>query len=556
MSRKISENLRRRLAAESPSALPSAAGRLNVALVYPNTYHQAMSNLGFLSVHHWLNTQGQARCERFFLPDAGDLAEHRRSNTPLLSLESQRPLYEFDLVAFSLSFENDYLHLPLLFELGRLPYLAADRDASAPLTLVGGVCAFLNPEPFAPLFDLVAVGEAEAILPQLLPALVENTARNPQNLQRLAKLPGIYVPALPKGEPVQRQWLDDLDAAECRSFITTADTEFGDMALTEISRGCIRGCRFCAAGFIYRPPRRRSLDAVLQQVDRGFEHRTRHGLVSAAIGDYPQREALQQAILDRGGEVSVASLRIDTLTANDVAALAASGHKTVALAPEAGSQRLRDAINKQIDTEQILQAVRLLAAGGIPNLKLYLLIGLPGETAADLDETLALVEGIRSIWLEAGRARGRLGQIHLSVNPFVPKPFTPLQWAPMATEKTLKAVATRLRNAVGRMPNTTLSVESPRAALLQGLLSRGDRRLAGLLPELADGVRPAEACRRHGIDLDALVHCEYPSDHSFPWDVIDQGTDREVLWREYQNYDLGISTPPCSSGCTRCGVCG
>jgi len=555
MSRKIIENLRSKLAGEEPvSVLPAAAGRLNVALVYPNTYHQAMSNLGYLSVHHDLNACG-ARCERFVLPDADDLAEHRRSNTPLLSLESQRPLAEFDLVAFSLSFENDYLNLPLLFELGRLEYLAADRDAAAPLTLAGGVCAFLNPEPFAPLFDLVAVGEAEAILPQLLPALQGDVGRDTANLTRLAQLPGIYVPSLPQAHSVQRAFLPDLDSAECRSFIATADTEFGDMALTEITRGCIRGCRFCAAGFIYRPPRQRSLDALLPQIEAGFEQRSRHGLVSAAIGDYPQRRQLQQAILDRGGQVSVASLRIDTLTAEDVAVLQASGHKTVALAPEAGSQRLRDAINKQIDTGQILAAVRLLANEGIPNLKLYLLIGLPGETDADLDETLNLVSQIREIWLEAGRARGRLGQIHLSVNPFVPKPCTPLQWAPMASEKALKAASARLRAAVGRMPNVTLSIESPRAALLQGLLSRGDRRLAEVLPDLAAGQRYPQACRQHGIDADSILHRPYRQDEVLPWEVIDHGIDRDWLWREYRNYFAEIPTSPCAAGCTRCGVC-
>jgi len=554
MSRKIIDNLRRRLAGETAAELPTAAGRLNVALVYPNTYHQAMSNLGFLTVHHSFNAMG-ARCERFVLPDADDLAEHRRSNTPLLSLESQRPLTDFDLVAFSISFENDYLHLPTLFELGRLEYLAVERDNTAPLTLAGGVCAFLNPEPFAPLFDLVAVGESEAILPQLLPALQENAGRDTGNLARLAELPGIYVPALPQTQPVRREYLVDLDAAECRSFIATADTEFGDLSLTEITRGCIRGCRFCAAGFIYRPPRQRSLEALLPQIEAGFEQRSRHGLVSAAIGDYPQRAELQQAILDRGGQVSVASLRIDTLTAEDVAVLQASGHKTVALAPEAGSQRLRDAINKQIDTEQILRAVETLAEGGIPNLKLYLLIGLPGETVADLDETLQLVEQVRQIWLEAGRARGRLGQIHLSVNPFVPKPFTPLQWAPMASEKALKAASAKLRTAIGRMPNVTLSIESPRAALLQGLLARGDRRLAAILPELAAGDRYPQVCSRHGIDADSILHRPYRQDEALPWEIIAHGIDRDWLWREYRNYYAEFLTPPCAAGCTRCGVC-
>jgi radical SAM superfamily enzyme YgiQ (UPF0313 family) len=555
MSRKVIDHLRRRHAAETTDLQPGAGGRLAVALVYPNTYHQAMSNLGFLSVHRWFNLQDGVRCERFVLPDPDDVAEHQRSGTPMLSIESQRPLHEFDLIAFSLSFENDYLHLPLLFELGRLPYKVADRDGRSPLTLAGGVCAFLNPEPFAELFDLVAVGEAEAILPQLLPSLLEDAGRTDANLRHLATLPGIYVPSLPPSDPVQRQWLADLDLADCRSFITTPDTEFGDMALTEVSRGCARGCRFCAAGYIYRPPRERSLDAVLRQVDVGLCQHTRQGLVSAAIGDYPHRDALQQAILDRGGSVSVASLRMDTLTAVDVAVLKESGHKTVALAPEAGSQRLRDAINKQVDTPQILRAVSLLAAGSIPNLKLYVLIGLPGETVADHEELLVLVEQIRNIWLEAGRARGRLGQIHLSVNPFVPKPFTPLQWAPMATESELKAVSRRLRTAIGRMPNVTISFESPRAALLQGLLSRGDRRLAAILPELAAGERYPFVCRRHDIDAEAILHRPYTQHEPLPWESIDIGVERDWLWQEYQNYRIGTLTPPCVAGCTRCGTC-
>jgi len=555
MSRKILENLRRRHAAETTDLQPATAGKLTVALVYPNTYHQAMSNLGFLSVHRWFNLQDGVGCERFVLPDPEDIVEHQRSGTPLLSIETQRPLAEFDLVAFSLSFENDYLHLPLLFELGRIPYKAADRSSSAPLTLAGGVCAFLNPEPFAELFDLVAVGEAEAILPELLPQLLASADRCSENLHHLSTLPGIYVPSLPLVAPVQRQWLADLDSADCRSFISTADTEFGDMALTEVSRGCAHGCRFCAAGFIYRPPRERSIDAVLRQVDAGLCQHTRQGLVSAAIGDYPQREALQQAILHRGGSVSVASLRIDTLTAADVAVLKQSGHKTVALAPEAGSQRLRDAINKQIDTEQILHAVNLLAAGEIPNLKLYVLIGLPGETDADHDELLLLINQVRSIWLEAGRARGRLGQIHLSVNPFVPKPFTPLQWAPMATEVRLKAVSKRLRSAIGRLPNVTISFESPRAALLQGLLSRGDRRLADLLPELATGERYPLVFRRHDIDAEAILHRPYAQHEPLPWESIDIGVERDWLWQEYQNYCVGTLTPPCVAGCTRCGTC-
>jgi radical SAM superfamily enzyme YgiQ (UPF0313 family) len=551
MSRKLHEKMRNRHKSEQGGIIHRWGGRLTVALVYPNTYHNAMSNLGFLSVHHWLNERDDTLCERFFLPDPDDLVGHQKGNVPLFSIESQRPLNEFDVVAFSISFENDYLNLPLLLELGRIPWAKVDRNEQTPLLLAGGVCAFLNPEPLANQFDLFAVGEAEAILPDLIPGLIAGTERTKVNLLRLAQLPGIYAPALyePRHDaeglltgwdhhpdaplPVKRQWLADLDSSACRSYITTPDTEFGDMALTEISRGCGHGCRFCAAGYIFRPPRVRSLEAVEEQIEIGLCQHTKQGLVSPAVGDYPQLKELQTSILDKGGTVSVASLRIDTLTATDVEALSRSGHKTVALAPEAGSQRLRDMINKRIDTEQILHAVKLLSDGGVPNLKLYFLIGLPGETEADLDEMLDLVTSIREVWLEAGRNRGWLGQIHLSVNPFVPKPFTPFQWATMATEAELKKRMKRLRTAIGKIPNVSIGFESARAALLQGLLSRGGREVGELLPELAAEIRYPQACRNRLVDSKLILHRERGESEVFPWEVIDCRVDRDYLWHEW-----------------------
>ncbi len=572
MSRNLHDKARKRLAAEIGTCANPWGGRLSVALVYPNTYHHAMSNLGFLTVYHLLNSRNDTLCERFFLPDQEDLEEHRRTGTPIFSLESGRQLIDFDLVAFSLSFENDYLNLPAIFELGRFPWRAADRDEKFPLLLAGGVCAFLNPEPLAEVMDLFAIGEAEVILPGLVDTLRVWGGDKPL-LPNLARQPGLYVPSLytPRNDddgvligwdvrddaplPVKRVWIKDLDDSPSRSFVQTSDTEFGDMALTEISRGCSRGCRFCAAGFLFLPPRERSLENLIPQIDQGLCDRKRQGLVSPAVGDHPQLAGLQNHILAQGGAVSVASIRMDTISESDVEVLLNSGHKTVSLAPEAGSQRMRDAINKGVTEEQILQAVRLLSEGGIPNLKLYFLIGLPGEEKADVEAIVLLSEQIRAVWVVAGQQRGKLGSIHLSVNPFVPKPFTPFQWAPMATEAELKKKMNLIRSGIGRLPNVSVSFESPREALLQGLLSRGDRRLGEVIPILAAGERFSQACRQLGIDTAASQHREFAKDERLPWQLLDSGVRHDYLWREYQAAKAQTKTPRCVAGCSKCGVC-
>jgi len=575
MSRKLIDKARRRLAAETGCSANPWGGRLAVALVYPNTYHQAMSNLGFLSVYHQLNSRDDTLCERFFLPDAEDLEEHRKTGYPLFSLESGRFLDDFDVVAFSISFENDYLNLPVLFDLARIPLFSAVRGDRFPLVLCGGVCAFLNPEPLAEIMDIFAVGEAEVLLPPFVEALCGGTAvERPALLRRLAALPGFYVPSLyavdyhrdgtvasyrPSGGAsprVARQWLADLDRFATRNFVLTPETEFGDMALVEISRGCSRGCRFCAAGYIYLPPRERSLERLQVELEEGLCRRQKLGLVGAAVSDHPEIEALQRSILERDGKVSVASLRIDSLSAGEVTALRDSGHRTVALAPEAGSQRLRDLINKGIEEAQILAAVRLLAEGGVPNLKLYFLIGLPTEAEKDLEELLVLVGKIRQVWLEEGRKRGRLGQITLSVNPFIPKPFTPLQWAAMDGEKALEKKVRALRSGVARLPNVEMICEPLRGAILQAFLSRGDRRIGQILPLLAAGQGLKAACRAVGVDPAFYVTREREEGERFPWEVLDNGVRREYLWQEYRRGLEGRFTPRCAPGCRRCGVCG
>jgi radical SAM superfamily enzyme YgiQ (UPF0313 family) len=235
--------------------------------------------------------------------------------------------------------------------------------------------------------------------------------------------------------------------------------------------------------------------------------------------------------------------------------MAKSGHRTVAIAPEAGSQRLRNLINKGLDESQILSAVQLIADEDIPNLKLYFLIGLPTEKAEDVEALLELVRKIRTVWLEAGRRRGRLGNLTLSVNPFIPKPFTPLQWAAMESISALKKKVQYLKRQVGRMANTNVTCESLKAAELQALLSRGDRRTGRLLPHLAEGVGLTAACRREGLEKDFYLTRERDEDEILPWEIIDQGVSRTFLWSEYRRGLAGDLTPPCGSGCHRCGIC-
>lgn len=550
MSWKIVEKYRRLLAEEQGAVPKRRGGKLTVCLVYPNRYPVAMSNLGFHTVYALFNAEPDILCERAFLPDADELREYRKRGTPLLSLESQQPLTSFDLIAFSVSFESDYLHLPLIFSLAGIPARSSERDANQPLIMAGGAALFLNPEPVADFFDLICLGEAEPIFPPLFALFRDRGTARDELLAAAGRLPGIYLPAAYEtgydglrftgrsrrdGGPVEveRRFLVEPDRRPTVSEILTPDTEFADMFLIEVSRGCPRGCRFCAAGFIYLPYRQRSLATLQEEVTAGLRQRPKIGLVGAAVSDYREIGALCRHVLDQGGKVSVSSLRVDRLDGEMIEMLKASGHKTVALAPEGGSQRLRDLINKNLTEEQILAACDLLIGHDILNLKLYFIIGLPGETMADLEELAGLVAKIRLRVIEAARKNKRLGEIVLSVNPFVPKPFTPFQWCGMEPVPSLERKFKYLHQATGKLSNVRLLTESPKDAWLQALLSRGDRRLAGFISRAAELGSWKRAAREFPLDLNGFVERTIPLDEPLPWEFI-TGVDRERLVREYR----------------------
>lgn len=529
----IREILRARRAAET-GAIPShRGGTLSVCLVYPNRYATAMSSLGFQTVYRLLNEQPGVVCERAFLPERDELALYEKSGETLVSLESERPLDQFDVLAFSVSFEPDFINIPQILQLARIPELAVERDAQHPLVIAGGAAFFINPEPAAGLFDLIAVGEGEALIPLITDLLLSSSAHTRGELLTAAtRLPGCYLPLIPQNRPVIRVCAPE-DSPPASSQVLTEDTEFGSMYLVEVSRGCPRGCRFCAAGFVWQPFRQLPLEQLKTACAEGLKHRSTIGLVGAAVSDHREIEPLCRFIVEQGGSPSLSSLRLDRLTPELLELLVRSGHRTVSMAPEGGSQRMRDMIRKNLTAAQILQSTELVARAGILNLRLYVIIGLPGENDDDLQELIDLTAAIQATVVAEARAHKRLGEITLSVNPFIPKPFTPLQWAGMCPLAELKRKVALLEKGLRPIPNVRLKVEELQGCVLQALLSRGGRELLPLIRAMSQGLNLRKAAKLCKIDVEQQVTAWLPLDGPLPWQTV-QSADTERLKSEYR----------------------
>jgi radical SAM family uncharacterized protein len=552
------------LADEQGTFTKDWGGKLAIALVYPNTYAVGMSNLGFQTIYWHLNQIPDVVCERVFLPEPADVDELRRTRSAPFSLESQRPLADFHMIGFSITYEGDYVNALRLLGLAGIPLRTEERRPTDPLVLMGGVCAFSNPEPMAPFMDFIVVGEGEELVRELVEHYRDGGQDRAAFVARLAAIPGIYVPALydvayhedgaiaavrPRdGAPavVTKRRLADVNRFETISLVKTPHAEYGHMALLEVGKGCGRGCRFCLEGQVYRPVRHRSVAALGETVSRiaADPANTRVGLVGACVSDYPWIGDLLKVIEDRGLELSISSLRADSLTDDLVAALARGGHRTLTIAPEAGTERLRRAIRKAISDEQVLAACDMLRRHGIPNLKTYFMIGQPTETAEDVEAIGDLARRMldRLRVLDAvGRPFGRLT---LSISSFVPKPWTPFQWAPFDGPESLSAKLEVIKHAVRRFSNVRVLHENPREASLQALLARGDRRVGEFL-EIAAGLDGdwRRALRTWGRDVDFYTTRTRPIDERMPWDHFDVGVKRAGLVKEWERAHAADTAP-------------
>ena len=574
MSWQIERKLAERLADETGYYKYPFGTRRAMALCYPNTYEVAMSNLGMQIIYREVNERADWLCERAFLPDKELAALYAKERSPLLTLENGRPLCDFEIIGLSVSFEMDYFNVLKMLSMGKVELLAENRTEKDPIVIAGGPCSTFNPEPLSAFIDAFIIGEGEETINRFLDVYHQPENKDlsrEQLLLKLAQIPGVYVPRFYEHvydeenklvaikadsrvpAKVVRQWIHNLDDYEAKTVITTQNTEF-NLFLIETSRGCGRHCRFCMAGYCFRKPRHRSLDKLIKLLPEAMKMNKKVGLMGPAISDYPQINELCHEIRELNMPMSVASFRADSVTEELVEALAQSGQRTLTLAPEAGSIKIRNVINKGIEEEHLFKAIEMGINAGVKNYRLYIMVGLPKETQEDIDAIIDMTIRLKKYMEEIGSK----GTLTLSINPFIAKPCTPFQWLPMADLKQTEKYFKQIKTSLKKYKNIEVQFESTKETYIQGVLARGDRKVAkALLQAHLDGGSKAfkRSLKQLGLNADMYLYRQRDKDEVLPWDSLDMGFTKDYLWKELDMAMQEKHTIQCFDGCKRCGVC-
>ena len=567
--------------------------RLRVAFCFPDTYEIGMSNIGMRILYGVMNEMDGVWCERVFAP-WGDMEEEmRKAQLPLYALESQDPVRDFDMVAFTIGYEMSYTNVLNMLRLAQIPLYARERTSLHGIVFAGGVCA-VNPEPLANFIDFFSIGEGEEMTPEIL-RLYDKAKQDDWSkeafLREVAKIEGVYVPSLYEHqygddgklkaivplddapEKVTKRIIKDLDSAYYPTNTIVPSTEIvHDRTNLEVFRGCIRGCRFCQAGFCYRPVRPRNADTLYRQAVESLEDSGNHEITLASLStsDYKQLEPLADKLLDYCEEkkinLSLPSLRADNFSRELMLKVQRVRKSGLTFAPEAGTQRLRDAINKNVTEEEILETCATAFSGGWNSVKLYFILGLPTETDEDVIGIAALVWKIIKLWKETATNKKRGLSINLATAFFVPKPFTPFQWEAQITPEEYMRRVHLLQNEL-HSKAVDYRYHGSDLSYLEAVLARGDRRLGKVLAYATEhGARLdgwdeyfnndiwMEAFAACGIDPAFYAQRAYEKDEILPWQTIDVGVRREFLWQEREQAYLSQVTPDCRTKCSGCGA--
>jgi radical SAM superfamily enzyme YgiQ (UPF0313 family) len=550
---------------------------IKFALIYPNTYYIGMSGLGLHVIYDLLNRREDASCERAFVPEPQFLQQLRNSRTALFSFETQTPLNQFDILGFSVSFESDYINIPTALEMANLNPLAVERSDSDPLVIAGGINISYNPEPIADFVDVFVVGEAEFLIHQLMDIFREwkaSRASKAELLRELAAVPGMYAPSFykvdytaeggvkefqnlpPAPARVQSVAIPRLDEAETCTKIYTPETEFSNVHMIEIVRGCGRQCRFCVADYARRWPRHRSVENTLRLAERARGVTDRIGLVGASISDHPYIDEIATGLVAKGFRISCASLRAETVRPPLLDALADSDQGTITIAPEVATENLQRVVNKAIPRERLYYVFEEAVKRNILNLRLYFLIGVPYETPADVGAIVDMAKEMRSIVLPYAKKYGRMARIGFTISPMIPKPHTPFQWVAMEDPKTISRKLDFLKKEIGRIGGMKMSSASARLAYQEAVFARGDRRLGKVILELARGASWKNAFHKYHLDPDDYALRERSLLERNPWDFLDLNVKPQYLRLEHNKYEKGFMTSQCDTAvCKKCGAC-